>query len=95
MKSLIFTTVLLVSGLSHAVDQQLYKQYGEYKIFYSAFNSSSIGFCFNSDRFIGWFYIAIGLRGFSDYGSLEIGWVLLKPHLAQKKIRVGRQRKQI
>ena len=42
MKSLIFTTVLLVSGLSHAVDQQLYKQYGEYKIFYSAFNSSFI-----------------------------------------------------
>jgi hypothetical protein len=23
--------------------------------------------------------------GFSDYGSLEIGWVLLEPHLAQKK----------
>jgi hypothetical protein len=23
--------------------------------------------------------------GFSDYGSLEIGWVLLEPYLAQKK----------
>jgi len=53
-----------------------------------------MGFCFNSDKFIGWFYIAIGLMGFSDYGSLEIGWVLLEPHLAQKKIRIGRQKKQ-
>jgi len=32
--------------------------------------------------------------GFSDYGSLEIGWVLLEPHLAQKKIRIGRQKRQ-
>ncbi len=57
-------------------------------------SSSSMGFCFNSDKFIGWFYIAIGLMGFSDYGSLEIGWVLLEPHLAQKKIRIGRQKRQ-
>jgi len=47
-----------------------------------------MGFCFNSDKFIGWFYIAIGLMGFSDYGSLEIGWVLLEPHLAPEKAKL-------
>ena len=26
-------------------------------------NSSSMGFCFSSDRFIGWFYIAKGFWG--------------------------------
>ena len=42
MKSLVLSIALLASGLSYAVDQQLYKQHGDYKVFYSAFNSSFI-----------------------------------------------------
>lgn len=42
MKSILLSIALLVSNLSYAVDQQLYKQHGEYKVFYSAFNSSFI-----------------------------------------------------
>jgi len=42
MKSILLSIALLVSNLSYAVDQQLYKQQGEYKVFYSAFNSSFI-----------------------------------------------------
>jgi hypothetical protein len=42
MNYLILAACLLASGLSHAVDDKLYKQHGDYKIFYSAFNSSFI-----------------------------------------------------
>ena len=42
MKSILLSIALLVSNLSYAVDQQLYKQHCEYKVFYSAFNSSFI-----------------------------------------------------
>jgi hypothetical protein len=42
MKSLILAVLLLVTGLSQAADDKLYKQHGDYKIFFSAFNSSFI-----------------------------------------------------
>jgi hypothetical protein len=42
MKLPVLIIALLTSSLVCAVDQQLYKQHGEYKVFYSAFNSSFI-----------------------------------------------------
>ena len=42
MKTLILAICLMATGLSHGVDQRLYKQHGDYKVFYSAFNSSFI-----------------------------------------------------
>ncbi|MDB4109014.1 DUF4426 domain-containing protein [Porticoccaceae bacterium] len=42
MKSLILAICLVATGLSHAVEEKLYKQTGDYKIFHSAFNSSFI-----------------------------------------------------
>ena len=42
MKALILIIALLYNGLVYAADQQRYKQHGEYKVFYSAFNSSFI-----------------------------------------------------
>ena len=56
-------------------------------------NSSSMGFCFNSDRFIRWFYIAIGLKGFELFELVKFDWVFLKPRMAQKKV-IGRQNRQ-
>ena len=40
MKSIILTICLLATGYSQAIEEKLYKQYGDYKIFYSAFNTS-------------------------------------------------------
>ena len=40
MKSIIFTICLLASGFSQAIEEKLYKQHGDYKVFYTAFNTS-------------------------------------------------------
>ncbi|MBT5387742.1 MAG: DUF4426 domain-containing protein [Porticoccaceae bacterium] len=42
MKTLILSLGLLLAGVSYAVEEPLYKQHGDYSIFYSAFNSSFI-----------------------------------------------------
>jgi hypothetical protein len=42
MKTLILSLGLLFAGVSYAVEEPLYKQHGDYSIFYSAFNSSFI-----------------------------------------------------
>ncbi len=42
MKPIILSLGLLLTGLSHGVEEKLYKQHGDYKLFFSAFNSSFI-----------------------------------------------------
>ena len=42
MKRLLLTICLMLPALSHAVEEKLYKEYGDLKIFYSAFGSSFI-----------------------------------------------------
>lgn len=41
-RALLTIAVLCFSVLSHSYEEKLYKQHGDYKIFYSAFNSSFI-----------------------------------------------------
>ena len=41
-RALVTISVLCFSVLSHSYEEKLYKQHGDYKIFYSAFNSSFI-----------------------------------------------------
>ncbi len=42
MKRLLLTVCLMLPALSHAVEEKLYKEHGDLKIFYSAFGSSFI-----------------------------------------------------
>ena len=42
MKRLLLTICLLLSALSHAFEEKLYKEHGDLKVFYSAFGSSFI-----------------------------------------------------
>lgn len=42
MRSLIFCICLSIAGLGNAIEQKLYKQHGDYKIFYSAFGTAFI-----------------------------------------------------
>ena len=42
MRSLLLTICLMMAGLTYAIEEKLYKQHGDYKIFYSAFNTAFI-----------------------------------------------------
>ena len=42
MRSLIFCICLSIAGLGNAIEQKLYKQHGDYKIFYSAIHQSDL-----------------------------------------------------